>query len=75
MKHMLAYIIIKQIIHQINSKVRHLCLEIHVTVFCILLSQYFFHCFKCLFVYFSVNDSYFSHCYCVLSTDSNRNVI
>ena len=51
------------------------CSEVHVIVLCILLSQCFFHRFKCLFVYFSVNVSYFCHCYCVLSTDRNRNVI
>ena len=39
------------------------------------LSQCIFHCFKCSFVCFSVNVSYYCHCCCVLSTDSNHNVI
>jgi len=59
----------------ILSKHTSYCLEIHIIVFVFFYHNEFFDCLKCLFVYFGVNVNYFSHCYCVLSTDSNRNVI
>ena len=31
------------------------------------LSECIFHCFKSMFLYFSVNASYFCHCYCVVN--------
>ena len=31
------------------------------------LSEFIFRCFKCMFLYFSVNASYFCHCYCVVN--------
>ena len=31
------------------------------------LSEFIFRCFKSTFLYFSVNASYFCHCYCVVN--------
>ena len=31
------------------------------------LSEFIFHCFKSMFLYFSVNACYYCHCYCVVN--------